>query len=213
LPSAPTTLIITILKTHKVPMLLHILILFQTCSLASAQKRMDTNREEDTECANLNLSPYLSVSAVCSKPSILSQNIRSYSCNFSKLKDLLLEYPGALVEGLQEVCNTQHAQIMPGFQPLVSRARTAKGGGGVGFLIRTGIPFQVNNTLFLEGQFESLTITLKICNKPYVITNIYKPPGSNIETFLSFAKTLSFPKNHCRVVLSDFNIDMAKPEN
>jgi hypothetical protein len=194
-------------------MLLHILILFRTRSLASTQKRMDTNREDNTKCANLNLSPYLSVSAVCSKPSILSQNIRSYSCNFSKLKDLLLEYPGALVVGLQEVWNTQHARIMPGFQPLISRARTAKGGGGIGFLIRTGVPFQVNNTLFLEGQFESLTITLTICNKPYVITNIYKPPGSNIETFLSFAKTLMFPKNHCRVVLSNFNIDMAKPEN
>jgi hypothetical protein len=34
-------------------MLLHILFLFQTRSLASTQKRMDTNREDDTDCANL----------------------------------------------------------------------------------------------------------------------------------------------------------------
>jgi hypothetical protein len=43
-------------------MLLHIIFLFRTRSLASRQKRMDTNREDDTDCANLNLSPYLILS-------------------------------------------------------------------------------------------------------------------------------------------------------
>jgi hypothetical protein len=39
---------------------MHFFILFRTRSLASTQKRMDTNQADDTDCANLSLSSYLS---------------------------------------------------------------------------------------------------------------------------------------------------------
>ena len=138
--------------------------------------------QEDTD-DNLFLSPYISVSAVCGNPSFLSQNIRSFSANVEKLKDLLLECPGVMVVGLQEVWQTKHARAVPGFQPLISRVRTGKGGGGVGFLVRNGLKYEMHNTLFLEGQFESMTIKLTFNGKPTAITTVYKPPGVSNSTF------------------------------
>jgi hypothetical protein len=37
--------------------------------------------------------------------------------------------------------------------------------------------YEIIKTLFLEGQFESLTITLKFNSIPTAITTVYKPPG------------------------------------
>jgi hypothetical protein len=60
---------------------------------------------------------------------------------------------------MQETCDTTHAKVMPGYK-LISKSRTSKHGGGVGFLIRSDIAFKQNYSVFIEGLLP-LTLTVK----------------------------------------------------
>jgi hypothetical protein len=104
-------------------------------------------------------------------------------------------------------------KILPGFQPLVAKSRKIKGGGSVGFLVRAGLNYKLETGLFLEGEFESISISLYFQGKDTVITNLYVPPGCSNENFLTYAKTLSFNESKFNILLGDFNIDLAKPVN
>jgi hypothetical protein len=123
------------------------------------------------------LSPYLSISYLSNKTCIISVNIRSFNKNYSQLKDLVMRCPGILAIAVQETCGKTGARMLPGFQPLVARTRTDKGGGGVGFLMRTGTAFTQNDSLFIQGLFETISITLAFDGKITKLVNLYKPPG------------------------------------
>jgi hypothetical protein len=75
------------------------------------------------------LSPYLSISSLSNKTCILSVNIRSFNKNYSQFKDLVMRCPGILAIAVQETWGITGARMLPGFQPLVARTRTDKGGG------------------------------------------------------------------------------------
>jgi hypothetical protein len=76
------------------------------------------------------------------------------------LKSLLERCPGVQIVAIQETWDLSHAQQMPGFQPLVYNSRKKKHGGGVAFLLRNGYTYKQREGLFLEGLFESISISL-----------------------------------------------------
>jgi hypothetical protein len=77
--------------------------------------------------------------------------------------------------------------------------------------VRTGTAFTQNDSLFIQGLFETISITLAFDGKLTKLVNIYKPPGLSNAQFLIFAKQLQLEKN-C-IVLGDFNIDLQHGEN
>jgi hypothetical protein len=157
------------------------------------------------------LSPYFSISTLSNKTCIASVNIRSYQKNFSKLKDLVTRCPGILAIAVQETWGITGARLLPGFQPLFARTRIDKGGGGGGFLFRTGKAFTKNDSMFTQGLFETISITLLFDGKSTRLINMYKPPGLSNTQFLLFAKQLHIDKN-C-ILLGDFNIDLSGGDN
>jgi hypothetical protein len=56
---------------------------------------------------------------------------------------MLVRCPGINVLAMQETWDTTHAKVMPGYK-LISKSRTSKHGGGVGFLILSETAFKQN---------------------------------------------------------------------
>jgi hypothetical protein len=135
------------------------------------------HRPDVTKGLSSLLSPYFSISTLSNKTCIASVNIGSYQKNFSKLKDLVTRCPGILAIAVQETWGITGARLLPGFQPLFARTRIDKGGGGVGFLVRTGTAFTKNDSMFIQGLFETISITLLFDGKSTRLINMYKPPG------------------------------------
>jgi exonuclease III len=109
----------------------------------------------------------------------LSQNMRSFNKNFAGLKDLLTRCKGATLIALQELWNTNYARPMQGYQKLISTNRVKKGGGGVDFLIQNKINYTIEHSPFIEGKFESITITFLFDGRKTRVCNVYKPPGGD----------------------------------
>jgi hypothetical protein len=159
------------------------------------------------------LSSYYPISHFPTRPCILSQNIRSYSANVDSLTELLGRCTNATIIAIQEVWNGQHIIQIPVYQPLIYRCRKKKNRGGVGFLVKQGLKVQIHQSPFIEGKFETLTITVKFNGKDTRICNIYKPPGGTNTDFLNYCKRLKFPCEFVNIVLGDMNIDILKLAN
>ena len=123
---------------------------------------------------------------------LLFLNIRSLRCNFDNLVGFIETYNENLsIICLSETWLTETDPLamynIPGFQPIVSRCRTNKRGGGVAFYVKTGIDFIINENIVCENGIEALCIRLK--NGSLSSTNIcvfYRPPNINIDHFYSF---------------------------
>lgn len=174
---------------------------------------MNQTQSDQTVPSSLALSPYISLDTLKQEEAIICQNIRSYSRNFSKLQDLLSRNPGITVVALQETWSLMGARQMPGFQPIIAKTRSKKGGGGVAFLVKQGTNFKLLDSPFVEGVFESISISVIFQGKLTQLINVYKPPGSLNRTFLNFA-TISMSQTRLpKVLLGDLNIDFLKVEN
>jgi exonuclease III len=180
------------------------------------------------ECEYVDEAEYANKFRDCNKFKILSLNVQSIHAKFSEL----LLFISALDENccpdiicLQETWQIRNAEAirLPGFQNLIFRSRSNMQGGGVGFYIKEGLNITVLNNLsvFHERVFESLFIKVNICNKEYIIGNIYRP-NMPFGQFTSNDLTAMF-NEHLTEILSnetlkkdnvfifgDFNIDLLK---
>ena len=118
-------------------------------------------------------------------PLFLNINIQSLQSKHEKLKNLILTLVNKNVQidliALQETWTIKHPQLLdiPGFQPLIFTNRKRGRGGGVGFYIRSGINYTINNELsvFIDKTFESLTLDISYSNnRQCSISNIYRSP-------------------------------------
>ena len=98
----------------------------------------------------------------------------------------------------------------------VGRARTEGRGGGVGFLIKDNLNFQIYNPLKGKSEsktFESLFIRVKLRKTAPIFGIIYRPPGHGLKDFNDeFEELTACLKNNSTeiVLLGDFNIDLLK---
>lgn len=102
---------------------------------------------------------------------------------------------------------------------LVTKCRTNKRGGGIGFFIRKCYSYNVITDLTLiEDYIECLTVELLFNKTYFTFACIYRPPNSSLPQFLDSmdhllsSKALN-KKNAVHTVLGDFNIDHLKQES
>jgi hypothetical protein len=80
-----------------------------------------------------------------------------------------------------------------------------------GFSSKNNLNFTIEPSPFIEGIFESLTITCDLHGRKTRIWIIYNPPGGTNKEFLSQIKALNMSKDVDNIICGDFNIDALKP--
>ena len=119
---------------------------------------------------------------------VLNANIQSLASKFSDLRDFVFTLGSKNVPieiiSLQEIWSVPDVNLfnLPGYQELVFKSRKSCKGGGIGFFIKKGLTFAVQNDLssFHERIFESLCIDVDFKHgKKIRFVNIYRPPGNH----------------------------------
>jgi hypothetical protein len=92
------------------------------------------------------------------------------------------------------------------------------GGGGVGFYICDNLKYKVINELstFIDNEFESLTVEIMFNRKKIILSNYYRPPQANNDSFLlNLNRHLGslYHHNVNTYVFSDTNINLLKLPN
>ena len=152
----------------------------------------------------------------------MSLNIRSANANIKKLLDHItgmLEQP--LIIALQEIWSTDKADRLVDSQhyKITTQCRVKGRGGGVGFLIKRGVQYDVVEecTFSRAGIGEAQTIWIKWGESSYYIINIYRKPLNNKTAHKDFLTMLNSLIKKVRkdskniediIVLGDFNIDL-----
>ena len=155
----------------------------------------------------------------CAKDlNVIHWNIRGLSGKIDSLKHFLDDETNKTVDvlSLNETWLTKDSEKYCSFSnyELINKPRENKRGGGVGFLIHTDLPYR--RRLDLENDSLSLehaVIELK-CKSKLLICNIYRPPNSNVQTFLSeyenIIRKIKKEKYANLVVCLDHNLDLLK---
>ena len=157
---------------------------------------------------------YFKCEEVNSNFTIISQNIRSYGKNREGLIECISRVKNVKLILLQEIWQ-KTPQVIPGFQPLESKFRQTKNGGGVGFFIDQGINYTVINTPFHEGSFESQAFEITLNRKSHVFINIYIPHKLPIKLIGEYLTDIlkGIEQGKSVSIFGDFNIDIQKPNN
>jgi hypothetical protein len=166
--------------------------------------------------------------------SLYSHNIRSLAGHFDDLRDnIYLMLPAQFtVIALQEIWSINRSFDLTGYSKLVYKTRDMNQtpnpncGGGVGFFINSNFEFEVleEESIFIEGVYESLWIKVKVNNNSYkIIGNVYRPnsaPKANlslaISTHNSIISKIISNKSHSKCAIeiaSDFNVDLLNFHN
>jgi hypothetical protein len=171
------------------------------------------------------LSTYTTADSLCSPPrstlgllSLMHINARSLLSKLSDVENLLSRLSTDIV-AISETWLTpdnSNQVIIPGYS-LVSHPRSSQRGGGVAFLLRDTLQFQIMslpNELKAHSTYESLFIQLNLPNGSYSIFGvIYRSPGLDLNDFLvEWHSLLLFlsRRNKDIFILGDFNIDLLR---
>ena len=115
---------------------------------------------------------------------------------------------------MQEVWKTCPRNL-PGFQPMISKHRVNKSGGGVGLCCSASLNHKMFDTPFEECIFESQGVEIEINKKPHCFVNLYIPPKITLRIALDrltqLCNSLDLTKR-C-TILGDFNIDIRQACN
>ena len=160
-----------------------------------------------------------------SKLKMISINIQSLNAKLSSLKEFLSQFPSKEslpdVIALQEIWTIHVEDIfhIDGYRFLYKERK--RQGGGVGFYIKDIFTADViRDDFFLEGIFESITVSIKMRAQSLNICSFYKPNNYSVitkrtleETFIQhFEKYLQTmrEKNVPLVLLGDSNLNLFK---
>ena len=149
---------------------------------------------------------------------VIHWNIRGLGGKVDSLKYFLENETNRSVDvvSLNETWLTKESEKhcnFPNYE-LINKPRENKRGGGVGFLIHTDLPHR--RRLDLENDsftLEHAIIELK-CKSKLLVCNIYRPPNSNVQTFLSeyesIIRKIMNEKYANLIVCIDHNLDLLK---
>ena len=102
---------------------------------------------------------------------------------------------------------------IPGYK-LISKERTNKKGGGVGFLIDEKLIFRVRTELeMFNNNMEQITVEIKGCQENIMITSIYRPPNTTSNKFVKeYGDLLTDLKSKGNNIIIglDHNLDLLK---
>ena len=168
--------------------------------------RFDDGGEPEQE---LKIAKYLEPGEGIDADICLSQNIRSLMGNFPKLEQFVFRHPNIKAIALQEVWAPDFPPKLQGFQKFISRTRSKRKGGGIGFYLAEDLQYDIIDSPFTEGVLETLCIELKLGkNKKTRIFNVYRPPDSNPAELLQWITEIPISNSYHTIVLGDFNIDI-----
>lgn len=164
----------------------------------------------------------LNTSALVDYPyKVLHHNIRSLIENGDNLKILLevLSDAGLNMDVIllcETFLNDKNCMLpnINGYKK-IERHRKNSRGGGVAIFLKNNLCFKIREDLsiFEEGIFESLFIEISLSKKTYVIGEIYRPPNSNVQSFMDHYKFITekvIVENKELLVGSDQNLDLIK---
>ena len=147
-----------------------------------------------------------------SKLVIISVNVQSLTGKLDRLR-IELSNQNIDILAIQEVWQLQDFvnYSIQGYQGPIATCRKGRG-GGVAFYIKKGITVNyTDNKHHLDGITECNSVSITCRNLTYQITNIYRPPASNLENFnKQLIELLENIKTDKAILLGDFNIDLLK---
>ena len=158
--------------------------------------------------------------------SIVHINARSLISNIdlfcSNLKLLRQKFSIICVSETWTDVHTEQLISIPGYE-CICRSRSTRRGGGLALYIDTDLNVVVKNRSDLDSPdfsiYESLIVQLSPANgstKDIIVGVIYKPPNTNVESFVSnFSRILDKlnKDNRPSYLLGDYNIDLLKYNN
>ena len=115
---------------------------------------------------------------------------------------------------LVEMWLTQESEkrlCIPGFI-YYGNIRVTKKGGGVGFLIRKELPFRPRPDLIdNDSVVESCFIELRNSEKQIIIASLYRPPNTNVQSFLKhYKKVFTGLRGKDLIIGLDHNLNLLK---
>ena len=150
---------------------------------------------------------------------IVSQNIRSVQKNIEEFLNDVAHMKIDVFALSETRMYDDLEQLYRGFDNYVSVFKNrSRHGGGVGFLVRRHICFELVESLsFIDDNIECIFIKFVYRNSKYLVGNVYRPPRGNFGIFLD---TISRIFETCNLnfsdsklfLVGDFNLNLLKYE-
>ena len=152
---------------------------------------------------------------------VLHINCRSLNKNFKALENLLATISGTLsVIALSETWLTEISKDtfnILGYN-FVSKNRTSKIGGGVGFYIDCNVDYTLRADISIMSDYiECIFIEIQQTNSNNIVVGcVYRPPNTDLALFnaelLDILNKINSKNFRLAVIAGDFNIDLLKSE-
>lgn len=169
----------------------------------------------------INFQNMLKETNICGSFSLCHLNIRSMKHNLHDFYLYLkcLNYDFSIM-GISETWlrdDNCDLYALPGYS-FVEEHRVTKTGGGVGIFINESIPFKKRDDLCIFNEYvECITIEIEkhvfAFPKNVIISVIYRPPGSDVNSFIENINTLlgviAYEVKLC-YLMGDYNLDLLK---
>ena len=143
---------------------------------------------------------------------LLSQNIRSLKKHKHDLENVIDGLNTSVsVLALQETWDSSN-EVIKGFQNAhIEKLRTHKRGGGVALYFGAGVEFVKEDSIFIEGVFETVAAKVTINKDKFMIVNMYCPPSTAAVTCMEKV-SLVLDQHHKKgqkiVLVGDLNWDL-----
>lgn len=148
--------------------------------------------------------------------SILHLNIRSLQSNFNNLTDFLsnLDIKFSII-GITETWlqDAVHSVDIDGYN-FIHKHRSNRSGGGVGLYLSNELEFKIRGDLIIDEVETAESLFIEIVTsqgKNIIVGVIYRPPNSNVSTFLikynELIGKISRENKECYII-GDFNLNL-----
>lgn len=140
-------------------------------------------------CKYLTLDEVSQFSSIPTEFSVLQLNARSLPKNFMHISSFVKSFKN--IPSIMAVVETWLSNDMNSFYNMkgykfISRCRSNKRGGGVGFYVADYLNFTVNDesVSVLDNVCEATMVEISNCNgSNIIIVCMYRPPGTNLDLF------------------------------
>ena len=156
------------------------------------------------------------LSPLPSSLSVMHINCRSLLPKLSEIKDLLHLLPATILALTETWLEENQSDLVniPGYQFIQKPRGASKGGGGVGILIKEGVPHEAQaNPLTSFISFEGLFIDITLKTGNTTVGAMYRPPGQKLDEFtgeIDSHITEILKKSKELLLIGDMNVDLLK---
>ena len=147
------------------------------------------------------------------KFSLASLNAQSLRKNISSLRQIMKNLQTDFIAISETYKPTISYCSIQNYHPIVIKTRPQKRGGGVGLYIKDNYQYQINLEISQLELKACEVVAVNITNPKMTIISIYKPPNSNINTFLDELKKILNKTTQKTILCGDININLNNNNN